>query len=112
MNNKAPTVISAIATFVLLLIIGLLFFFLQIVALNGVMNESQAFKSLGMGLLCQGVTLIVSAGLAGWFSSVLFTRFHWSRIWSAIAAVLLATLLGAGGSFLSLIISIFGAGIR
>lgn len=112
MQNKAPTVISALATFVLLLIIGLLFFFIQVLALNGVMNEGQAFQSLGMGILCQGVTLILAAAFAGWFSNLLFMKFDWSRTWSAIIAVLLGTLIGAAVSFLSLVISISAAGIR
>lgn len=112
MNSKPPAIISAILTFIILLVLGALFFFVQIIALNGVMNEDQAFASLGVGLVCQGFVMLLAAGFAGWFSNVLIQRFDWNKVTSVFVAVTLGTLLGAVTAFISIAISIPLAGIR
>jgi hypothetical protein len=112
MQNKTPAIISAIVTFVLLLIVGLLFFFIQIVALNGVMNESQAFTSLGIGLVCQSITLFIAAGFAAWFSNLLIMKYDWSRVWAVIISVMLGTMLGTAIALISTAASIPAAGIH
>lgn len=112
MQNKTPAILAAIVTFVLLLIVGLLFFLVQVVALNGVMNENQAFTSLGVGLVCQAITMFISAGFAAWFSNLLIMRFDWNKGWAVVMAVLLGTMLGAAISLISTAASIPAAGIR
>jgi hypothetical protein len=112
MPSKKPAIISAIATFILLLIVGVLFFFVQIVALNGVMNENQAFTSLGIGLVCQGITMLLAAGFAAWFSNLLILRFDWHKTWAVVMAVLLGTMIGTALSLIATAAAIPLAGIR
>lgn len=112
MPNKLPAILASIFTFILLLTAGLLLFFVQIIALNGVMSESKAFTSLGIGAICQGITLLFATGFAGWFSNWLIQKFDWNKVVSVVIAVILGTLLGVVTSFLSTVISIPLAGIQ
>lgn len=112
MPNKGPTIISAVATLILLALTGFLIFVVQMVALNGVIDESKVFRSLGLGVVCQGLSMLLAAGFAGWFTSTLIRRFDWSQSAATIAAVILATLLGISISLLSTVLSIPIAGIH
>ena len=112
MSNRRPAVISAVATFILLALTGFIMFAVQIVALNGVIDESKASRSLGLGVVCQGLTMLLATAFAGWFTNTLIRRFDWSYSAATIAAVILATLLGISISLFSTVLSIPLAGIH
>ena len=112
MRNNLPAVVSALATFVLLGIIGFLMFVAQIIALNGVIDQSKASTSIGMGFLCQGLSILLASVFAGWFANTLIMRFDWSRAMAVIASVIRGTLLGAAISLIAVVLSIPIAGIR
>ena len=112
MSDKTSAILSAALTFILLIVTGVLLFAGQIIALNGVINESQAFTSLGIGAVCQCVVLFLAAGFAGWFCNILIFRFDWNKPLAVIVAAILGTLLGAVVSFISIVISIPLAGIQ
>jgi asparagine N-glycosylation enzyme membrane subunit Stt3 len=111
MPDRKPILLSAAATLLLMLVIGVLSALVQMLALNGA-GESRAMTALGLALLCQGAGGILAAALAGWLTRQLIGRFAWPRALAVAAAVSMATLLGAGLAFLALIASIPLAGIR
>ena len=112
MRNNLPAVVSALATFILLAIIGFLMFVAQIIALNGVIDQSKASTSIGMGFLCQSLSILLASIFAGWFANTLIMRFDWIRTAAVIASVIIGTLLGAAISLISVVLSIPMAGIR
>ena len=112
MRNNLPAVVSALATFILLVITDFLMFVVQMVALNGVTDQNKASTAIGMGVVCQGVTLLLVSAFAGWFANTLIMRFDWSRAIAVIASVIVGTLLGAAISLISVVIAIPMAGIR
>ena len=112
MPNKLPSIIAAVSTFILLLVAGFLFFFVQMIALNGVMSESKAFTSLGIGVICQGVSIFLAAGIAAWLSNGLIAKFNWNKVLAVLIAVISAVALGSILSFISTVVSIPIAGIQ
>jgi hypothetical protein len=112
MPNKLPAMIAAVSTFLLLLAAAFLFFFVQIIALNGVMSQNKAFASLGIGVTCQGISMLLAASLAGWLSHWAISKLNWNKALAVTVAVMLGVVLGLVMSFLSTVISIPIAGIR
>jgi len=112
MSKKTPAIISALATFILLAITGFVLFVAQIVVLNGVLDEGKVSTSIGMGVVCQGISLLLASAFAAWFANTLIMKFDWSKAMAVIAAVIVGTLLGASISLISIVISIPMAGIR
>jgi hypothetical protein len=112
MPGKRYAIISAVATFILLGITGFLIFVVQIVALNGVIDQNKAFRSLGFGVFCQGVALLLATGFAAWFANTLIMRYDWNTTAATIAAVILGTLLGISIALVSTVLSIPLAGIH
>ena len=112
MRDNLPAVVSALATFILLAITDFLMFVAQIIALNGVIDQSKASSSIGMGVVCQGITLLLAAAFAGWFANMLIMSFDWQRAMAVIVSVIVGTLLGAAISLIAVVISIPMAGIR
>ena len=109
--NKAPAIISSILTILLLILFAVLSVFTQLIALNGV-SESQGTTAMGISLVCQGIGLILVGLLAGWLTNLVITKFNWNKVLAVIVAVIVGTLIGAGISVFSTIISIPLAGIR
>jgi hypothetical protein len=112
MPSKLPSVVAAVSTFILLLIAGAGFFIVQIIALNGVMSETKAFSSLAVGVVCQGVGMLLAAVLAAWLSKRLIERFNWNKVLAVLIAVISAVVLGLILSLISTMVSIPIAGIR
>ena len=111
MPDKKPAIISAVMTIVLLGIVMILTVLVQMLALNGA-GERQGMAAMGISLLCQGGGGALSAFLASRLTSLFIVKFNWNKAPAVIVAVILATALGAGLSFLSIIVSIPLAGIR
>jgi hypothetical protein len=96
----------------LLLAAAFLFFFVQMVALNGVLSENKVFASLGIGVICQGISMLLAAGLAGWLSHWTISTLNWNKVLAVIVAVMLGVVLGLVMSLLSTVVSIPFAGIQ
>jgi hypothetical protein len=111
MSSKTPATISAVLTVALLILLGILFVLLQMVALNGA-GERQGFTAMGLSLGCQGLAIILLGTLAARMTTFLIRRVEWNSILAVIVTVLAATMIGGVAAFLSTIIAIPIAGIR
>ncbi len=112
MPNKTPVTISIILTVVLLIIVGIVSMFGQIVLLNGVMDATKGNIALGIGLGCNGVTILLAGIFVRWLTSLLIVKFNWNQFLAVAVAVILGVALGAVLSFLSIIVGTLAAGIR
>jgi hypothetical protein len=109
--SKTPVVVSVVVTIILLLLITAVSFFMQIILMNGVMSSSQTTTALGIGLGCNGVTIILAAIFVRWLANLL-VKFNWNRILAVAVVVIAGTGLGTIFSFLSIIVGTMAAGIR
>ena len=105
MPNKTPAIVSAVITFILLLIISVILSFGQLVALNG-FSERAGTISLITSLICQGVGNILTVIIAWRLTNRFITKSNWSNIAAVVVSVLIGTLTGAGLTFVSMIASI------
>ncbi len=112
MPNKTPITISVILTVLLLILVGIVSMFGQVVLLNGVISERQTTTALGIGLGCNGVTILLAAVFVRWLTKLLLVKFNWNQILAVAVAVILGVGLGAVLSFLSIIVGTLAAGIR
>lgn len=111
MSTRTPSIIAAVLTVILLIVFGVLFLFVEVIALNGA-SEQQGVAALGISVVCQGIGVILSALLAGWLSWLVISRLNWNQIVAVVVAVIAGTSLGALLSFLSVMIAIPAVGIR
>jgi hypothetical protein len=112
MPTKTPVTVSVTLTIILLILVGFATMFMQIVMLNGVMNEGQATTALGVTLGCQGVVIILGTIFARWLTKILIVRFQWNNALTVIVSVVVASFLGTVISFLSIITGQIAAGIK
>lgn len=105
MPSKTPSVVSAVLTVIFLLLIGLILTFGQLVMLNG-FSEREGTASFISAFVCQGVGLILCAALAGWLTKLFVQKFNWNKVLAVIVSVFIATILGSGLAFVSLIVSL------
>jgi hypothetical protein len=111
MSSKKPATLSAVLTVALLILLGILFVLLQMIALNGA-GERQGLTAMGLALGCQSLIIILLSALAARGTTFLITRVGWNSILAVIITVLTATMIGGVIAFLSTIIAIPIAGIR
>lgn len=112
MPTRKPVIVSVILTILLLILVAILTMFVQIVLLNGVMNEGQATTALGVTFGCQAVTIILGAILARWSTQLLISRFGLGHILAVLIPVVSVAILAAVASVLSLFTSLIAAGIK
>ncbi len=106
MPNKTPAIISAVITFILLIIISAMLSFGQLIALNG-FSERVGTISLATSLICQGIGNILAV-IVAWRLTIRFiTKSNWSNIAATLVSALAGTLTGAGLAFIAIIVSIF-----
>ncbi len=111
MPNKTPAIIAVLLTVLILIVFGILSALFEMLALNGA-SEKQGVTALGISLGCQGAGMILIGIFVSWLTTRLISKFNWNKIIAVGFAVFAVTLLGAGISFLSLIIAIPMAGVR
>lgn len=112
MPNKSPAIISVIVTVVLLLILGALSFFIDLVVLNGFSESAGGSALIAFGV-CQSLGLILSAFFARWLTNLLFYKFNWNKIWTVIVSVLASVILSGVLAIPSFIISaVVAEGLR
>lgn len=110
MSTKTPAIIATVLTVILLILFGVLFLFMQMIALNGA-SEQQGVMVMGFSLICQGITVILAAILAWRLTDLLIEKFNWNAILAVIIAVIAGTFGGGLLAFLSFLIAIPIAGI-
>lgn len=111
MMSKRLTFWSTILTGLGLMLIGLVYLFGMVVALNGV-RENQALLAMAIWLFGHLTILALACVIARWSSRALASKAQW-KSWLALAvSVLGAVSVGALLSFLAVIVSILLAGIR
>ncbi|HKJ37492.1 MAG TPA: hypothetical protein VJ972_01855 [Anaerolineales bacterium] len=111
MSNKTISVISALLTFVILILFAVASVFVQMLVLNGA-SQNEGFNAMAISLICQSVGLLIAVILARWLSIFLITKFNWNQFLVIFITVVTATGFGGLISFLSTIISIPLAGIK
>ena len=110
MSKRSPAAISAILTVLILVLLAILFVFLQMIALNGA-SERQGLTAMGISLGCQSLVIILLATLAARATTFLITKVEWNSILAVFVTVIVATTIGGVLSFLASIIAIPVAGI-
>jgi hypothetical protein len=103
--------LAAILTVPLLLIISIVFFFVEMIALNGV-SDSRGSIAMGLLLVFQIGVLVFAGMFAGWACKALTAKFRWKPAAAVAVSVLAAAFLGTLMSFFSIILSILLAGIK
>ncbi len=111
MPTKTPVIVSIILTILMLSLVAIATMFMQIMMLNGVMNDGQATTTLGVTLGCQGAVIILGAIFSRWLTKMLIKRCQWNKVLAVIVPVTAATFLGAVISVLSIITGLIAAGI-
>ena len=112
MPTRKPVIVSVVLTILLLILVAILTMFVQIVLLNGVMNEGQATTALGVTFGCQAVTILLGAILARWSTRLLISRFQLGQILAVLIPVVSVTILGAVTAILSIFSGLITAGIN
>ncbi|MEW6239742.1 MAG: hypothetical protein AB1564_02910 [Chloroflexota bacterium] len=110
--SQTPVLVSVIVTLILLLLVGIVSMFGQVVLLNGVISDRQTGTALGIDLGCNGLTIILAAMFARWLTKLLLGKANWPPFPSAAVAVIVSVGLGIFFSFLSIIVGTMAAGIR
>ena len=105
MSTKIPSAIAGLSTFFVLIALGVLSVFGQMVVLNGA-NESQAFNAMTASVICQTVYLLLAVILARWLASILITKFNWNKFLAVLVAISAPVVLGIVISFLAVIVTI------
>ena len=108
MPNRTPAIIASVLTIILLVILGVVVLFTQLVALNG-FSERVGTIALGVSVGCQGIGLILSVILAARLTGRFIEKNKWGGVAAVLAAVAIAGLLGGGISIVSIFVSLFTA---
>ena len=93
MSEKASSFISSLVTFILVLLVTVVFGFGGIVLLNGFMDASTAVYT---GFACLGLTLILCPILAWFLAKAFIARFNWNNVLAVIVSVLSHSCLAEG----------------
>jgi hypothetical protein len=109
MPAKTLSIVSAVLTIILLILIGIFLFFMTLVALNG-FGDREGTAAVTITLICQGIGVIISALLAGSLTRRLIEKFNWNKALAVILSIFAGTTLGTILAFGALALSIFAAG--
>lgn len=110
MPSKKLSAISTLITVILLILLGLVGMFILLVALNG-FSEREGGPALVTSLICNGISIILTAVLAWKLPGWLITKFNWKNAAAVAVSVLVGLLLGGGLSLVSAFVGIITATI-
>jgi len=93
MSTKTPAIISVILTILILILLGVLALFMNMVALNGMSSREggPALATLGG---CSIVGIILSAILASRLTKLVITKYNWNAILAVIVSFIASITLG------------------
>jgi hypothetical protein len=103
--SKTPAIISSVITVILLLLMGALVFFIDLIALNGFSGREGGIALTTLGV-CQGAVLILSAVLAGRFTTFLVAKRGWNNVLAVAVSVITCCLLGTVFYFAAVLLSV------
>lgn len=108
MTTKTLSVISSVLTVIFLLLLGFFIMFMLLVALNG-FSDREGGPALLTSVICQGITLILAAILAGRLTRVFVDKYNWNKFLSVLLSVFAGTILFVGSGGVSFFISVIVA---
>lgn len=103
--QRSHSTIASVLTVIFLIVLGLVLLFGQVIAMNG-FSERAGSVALVVSLVCQGVTVILAAVLAGRLARLFVDRFNWNVILAVIMSALAGAMAGGMFAFASVLLSI------
>jgi len=104
MPNKTPAIISAVLTFILLLLVSALASFMLLVAFNGY-SERVGGIALLASLVCQGIGNILAVIIAWRLTIRFITKSNWGSVGAVLVSSIVGLVAGAGLTFISMLLS-------
>jgi len=104
MPARSPAIISVIATVIVLLVLGVLSFFIDLVVLDGYSESAGGPALIAFGV-CQSLGLILSAIFASWLTNRLLAKTNWNKALAVIVSVFAGVAVGGLISMPAFIIS-------
>lgn len=105
MPTKTLSIISSVITVILLLIIGAVVFFIDLIALNGVSGREGGIALTALGV-CESITVILCAILAGRLTTLFVTKYNWNNILAVIVSIVAVLILGVVLYVVALMLSV------
>ena len=93
MPTKVPSMISAILSILVLLVIGVSVGFIALVGLNGFSEREGGVALITLGI-CGSIGIILSTIFAGRLTKLLIAKYNWNTFLAVIASVIASGLAG------------------
>lgn len=93
MPTKTPAIISVVLTILVLILLGALSIFMNMVALNGMSSREGGPALLTLGS-CSIIGIILSAIVASRLTKTFISKYSWNSILAVITAFIAGSILG------------------
>lgn len=93
MPTKTPSIISVVLTILVLILLGALSIFMNMVALNGMSSREGGPALLTLGS-CSIIGIILSAIVASRLTKTFISKYSWNSILAVAIAFITGTILG------------------
>lgn len=110
MPTKMPSIISVILTTLVLILLGVLSIFMNMVALNGMSSREGGPALLTLGS-CSIIGIILSAIVASRLTKTFISKYSWNSILAVVIAFIVSILLGFVVQVIGFILAIIVADI-
>lgn len=110
MPAKTPAIISVILTMLVLIFIGALSIFMNMVALNGMSSREGGPALLTLGS-CSVIGIILSAVVASRLTKTFISKYSWNSILAVITAFIAGSMLGFIFNVIGFILAVIVADI-
>lgn len=110
MTTKTPAIISVVLTILVLLLLGVLSIFMNMVALNGMSSREGGPALLTLGS-CSIIGIILSAIVASRLTKTFINKYSWNSILAVITAFIASIILGFVLNVIGFILAIIVADI-
>lgn len=110
MPAKTPSMISVLLTILVLILIGALFIFMNMVALNGMSSREGGPALLTLGS-CSVIGIILSAVVASRLTKAFISKYSWKSILAVLTALIVGIMLGFVFNLIGFVLSIIVADI-
>lgn len=108
MSEKVASIIASVVTFLLALVVVVVFGFGGIVLLNGYTDAGAAVST---GFVCLGITLILSPIFAWVLTKALIVRTKWDNALAVVVSIVASTLASGVMGFATMMVMIVIADI-
>lgn len=110
MTNKIPSIISVLLTILVLILLGALSIFMNMVALNGMSSREGGPALLTLGS-CSIIGIILSAIVASRLTKTFISKYSWNSILAVIMAFIVGIILGFVFNVIGFVLSIIVADV-